>query len=190
MKSLTVWIFCFMSLSVAYGQNNGLYLKVAYNGGMIINPGVSLGVGYSLLGGAQDQATLDNSYHELRIGISTNYYFHQRLNKGLSLGPEVAWIRTSKKGFQFGVVSNFGFLRTHIDNTFEVDDSGLLSKAKSSGNNHFFYDFGLRLGRTGRLDNQRMMEWYIQPKLQFQTPYFKQPNKYFLTEIGINYQIN
>ncbi len=186
MKSLTVGVFLLLFLTVGYGQDQGPRLKIAYNGGMIVNPGLSLGFGYNLFGSADDSK---RNQHELRLGLTGSFYYHRRLNTGWSFGPELEWVRTGRRGFQYGVSVHSGYLRTSITNTFSVDDSGGVSKSGTAGTNHFFYDVGLRLGRRLRSGNPLQMEWYVKPKLQFQTPYFWKKNQYFLTEIGVNFKI-
>jgi len=126
--------------------------------------------------------------HQLRAGIAANLIYHRRLNTGISIGPGLEWVKTGRKGGQLGLFVNGGYLRNVISNTFEVK-SEQVQQIKGGGTNHLFYDVGLRFGKSLTTSSEGTIEWFIKPKLQFQTPYFEQVNKYFLTEIGVNFKL-
>ena len=189
MKSSIVWIICLFSFCYGFGQHQAPYFKVAYNGGIFINPGLSMGIGTNLLGKVDPGLKAVKSQQELRAGISLSFYHHRRLNTGLTIGPEIQWIRTSRKGFQFGLVADLGYLRTFIPNTFAVNEVGEIKEEGLSGTDHFFYNLGLRFGKDLRFTQGKGVEWMIKPKLQFQHPYFEKRNQYFLLEIGTNFKL-
>mgnify|MGYP001801440790 CR=1 FL=1 len=190
MKSHLIGVICLLGISFSYGQMDRLYLKLSYIGGMIVNPGISLGLNYELLGSSVVEETSSKSISALRVGFALDFYHHRRLNTGLSLGPMVEWVRTTPKGFQYGAALSTGYLRTFIPNTFEIKENNQMQRNKFAGTNHFFYGLGLRFGKCLDLDDEKSLEWFVKPNLQFQSPYFEQSNKYFLTEIGVNYSMN
>ena len=172
----------------ASGQSKAYHVKIAYNGGMIVNPGLSAGIQYSLLGGTREKKRGPVS-QELRVGLAAGFYRHRRLHTGLSAGPEINWIRTGPKGFQFGIGLGLGYLKTIIPNTFEVGDDGQVSRDRFSSTDHLFFSYGIRLGKSLRISRERNLEWYLHPKILHQTPYFYKTNRYFLLEAGVNFKI-
>ena len=180
---------CLFFGTIAYNQSEEYHLKLAYQGGMLVNPGMSLGLSYGFAHWSNTKRNGNTVGQEIRLGISASFYHHRRLNTGLMLGPELEWLRTGSKGSQFGFSVSSGFLRTFIANVYTVDDNGQVQPDKLSGTNHFFVSPGIRLGKHLSISKGKALEWYIKPQLQFQMPYFEKTNKYFLTEVGVNFKL-
>ena len=169
-----------MASLAAFGQSTNRHLDIAYNGGMILNPGWSIGLHYQVF---EQEKTKPKGevLNEIRAGLAFKGYYHRRLNTGIYLTPEASWIRTSPRNRQLGASLGIGYLRTFTPNTFGVSEDGVVDKKPLAGNNHFISIIGLRFGKK-----RTQMEWFIQPRLMVQFPYFEKPNLYFTTEFGIS----
>lgn len=191
MKNLIVLIglWSFLSFSLqAQESDKGFYLKIAYAGGMITHPGVSIGAGYSLSQWSKAKSNGLYVDQEIRLGLKLGTYFHKRMHTGVYLTPDVEWIRTGAKGFQFGLNFSAGYLKTFIPSTYSVNNEGIVQQ-KGSGTQHFVFMPGIRLGKDLSKKGTGNVEWFVNNQLMFQTPYFDKTNKYLLTELGINLKI-
>ncbi len=173
----------------AQEANKGFYLKIAYAGGMITHPGFSVGAGYQLSQWTNTKRNGNIVTQDIRLGINLGTYFHKRMHTGIFITPNIEWIRTSPKGFQFGLNLSGGYLKTFVPNTFKVDGEGLVQKQQGSGTDHFIFMPGLRLGKDLSINGKANMEWFVNNQLMFQSPYFDKTNKYLLTEIGVNFKL-
>lgn len=191
MKTILMALGCLLCISTGYSQESKRkpYAKVAYQGGMILHPGLNLGLAYPIWDKSREKRNSKLVRQELRLGLNAGFYYHRRMHTGLNIGPEIEWLRTGSRGGQFGLSLETGYLRTFIPNTYEVDDSGSVYPARGSGTDHYFFSPGLRLGKAYRVGEANTWSWYIRPKLQFQTPYSFRTNKYLQTEIGLNFKL-
>lgn len=190
MKTIIFLLGCLWCSNTGFSQQEqAFYAKVTYQGGMILHPGLNLGLAYPIWKQAREKKNGKLITRELRLGLNAGFYYHRRLHTGLNCGPEMEFLRTGSKGGQLGLSFESGYLRTFIPASFEVSDVGTVSPAGSSGTNHFFYSPGIRFGKVFRISKHRELAWYVRPKLQFQTPYIGRTNKYFQTEIGVNFKL-
>lgn len=190
MKTIYLLLGCLLYTTIGFSQTDrAYYAKVAYQGGMVLHPGLNLGVAYPILHSSREKRNGQLVQREIRLGLNAGFYYHRRLNTGLNIGPEVEWLRTGSRGGQFGISLESGYLRTFIPGTYEVDDSGSISQATGVGTDHFFFSPGIRIGKILKAGKERALAWYIRPKLQFQRPYAGGSNNYFQTEIGITFKL-
>ena len=188
MKTIIFLLGCLCCTCTGFSQEGrDYYARVAYQGGMILHPGLNLGLATPIWQTDREKRNGGTVRREVRLGLNAGFYYHRRMNTGLNIGPELEWVRTGAKGGQFGISVESGYLRTFIPGAYEVDDSGTVSRAGMAGTNHFFISPGLRFG--GEFGANEQQAWYIRPKLQFQQPYAGGSNKYFLTEIGLTFKL-
>lgn len=191
MKNLIVLmgLLCLLSSIQAQESDERFYLQIAYAGGMITHPGLNVEAGYSLGKWSRTKKTGQLVDQEIRLGLKFGTYFHKRMQTGIYLGPTLGWIRTGNKGFQLGINFSAGYLKTIVPNTYTIEDGGMVQSQKGSGNQHFFWMPGIRLGKDFSKNGSGQLEWFVNNQLMFQSPYFDKTNKYLLTEFGINLKL-
>ena len=152
------------------------YIRSSYLGGLITRPGLGLGFSASFA-------------ENWRYGIQAGAYYHPRTQTGTFISPNIEWIKTSPKGFQYGFGLDAGYLRTFIPRTVEVTASGTVKKPFEAGTNHFMMMPSVRLGKDLEPKNGVPVEWFVSNNLMLQYPYFEGINFYHLLAIGINYKL-
>lgn len=166
--------------SFATAQNSGQMLSVAYEGGTITHPGLS--VGYS------KEIKNVKQWH-LILGAKAGFYYHKRYHTAVFLLPNLQLNHIGSKGFLIGADLHVGPQRTFIPNVYEVDDAGNVSRNKSAGILQWVVAPGIRFGKDLSIKKGIPLQWFINPQLQFRNPMVGRNEIYFLLSIGINYKL-
>ncbi len=182
-----LFLFVFLAPALSWSQSGSNHFKIAYQGGLITHPGLSLGWSKTFLNREKTKRK-GAAQREWRYGFSLSAYRHRRMQTGLLITPQLEKIHTSARGNQWGAGVAAGYLRAFIPNTYSVSDDGHVSKEKLSGTNHAVFMPYFRFGKDLEVRLNLPLSWYVQTNLMFQFPYFEQTNKYLLLEAGVQYQ--
>lgn len=164
-------------------------VQVAYSGAMIVHPGFSLDYSKILLAKSVSKPEGRTATRQLITGMQAGFYYHQHMHTGLYLTPHIEWVKTTRKGFQYGIDLPVGYLRTLIPQVYEVESSGEVKKKHFSGTSHFILSPSLRVGKKLKQPNW-VDEWYVKNKFMYITPYPAGNTFRYFLEIGITHWIN
>ena len=156
-------------------------LEVAYSGATIFHPGLAINYTKPI---ATKRNETRQSQHEFLIGGNAGFYFHKRRHTAVYAGANAAWIKTSRKGFQYGFELPFGYLRAFVPNVYELDASGDVKKLSLVGTNHVTVSPAFRLGHRYS-DDALINGWFVKNRLMFVAPYAGGVAKQYLLEVGI-----
>lgn len=186
---MTIWAWLLLLPLWGWSQDQGPRLRIAYLGGQITHPGITLGIDQVLFSKDQERSNGATVRKEWRYGLDLGVYYHQDLHTGIFITPQLEWLRTGNRGGQWGFGLAAGYLRTFIPRVYEVDDAGNVSKRSLAGTDHGILMPHLRFGKDLSWKKKLPLEWYLQTNLMLQYPYFGGVNKYFLLEAGLNYHL-
>ena len=176
--------FCFLLAMPAFGFTQNVHSKnisIAYEGGSITHPGLSIGYGIQLK---------QISKWKLVAAAKAGFYYHHRYQTAIFILPGLQLNHISKKGFLWGVDLQVGPQRTFIPNVYEVDDNGKIEKDKGAGIFQWVIAPAFRIGGDLSVKRNLPIQWFINPQLQFRNPTVGRNEKYFLLGIGINYKLD
>ena len=164
-------------------------IQWAYSGSMILKPGINLDYSRVLNSSIRKIADGRTTTRQLITGLQVGSYYHQHMHTGLYLTPHLEWLKTTRKGFQYGIDLPVGYLRTMIPQVYKVEASGALKKEHFSGTNHFILAPSLRVGK--RLKHPGFIdEWYVKNKIMYIAPYPAGNTFRYFLEIGITHWID
>ncbi len=185
MRKLGFIVFWTLAIPItSIGQNQAMYIKIAYEGGMFTHPGFSVGIERSL--GLKKNA--DGPKNEFRWGGKVGFYFHRRYQTGVFVLPGVSWTKTTPGGFQYGGGFHTGYLRAFIPNTYQVSDAGSVDRKRFFGTNHLAIVPSFSLGKS-LLEKNISIEYFFNSQIMIQKPYFEGSNIYYVLSTGINYKL-
>lgn len=187
MKKLLFLASLFSVLS--FGSQAQTRIQVAYSGTMILHPGINLDYSRNLTSQIRKKAEGQLVTRQLICGLQAGSYYHKHMHTGLYLTPHIEWVKTTRKGFQYGIDLPAGYLRTFIPRVYEVESSGAVKKKNFSGTNHFIvapsFRVGKKLKHPGLID-----EWYVRNKIMYMAPYPAGNTFRYFLEIGVTHWIN
>ena len=156
-------------------------ISIAYEGGTITHPGLSIGYAIQLK---------EISKWKLSAAAKAGFYYHKRYQTGLFILTGIQANHISSKGFIWGLEIQGGPQRTFIPNVYEVDNNGNVKRNKGAGILQWVIAPGFRIGRDLSVKKGFSLQWFINPQLQFRNPMVGRNEKFFLLGIGVNYKIN
>ena len=187
---ILLWIGLITLPLSAWTQRKSTYLQLAYMGGQITQPGISLKISQSFKQKSIQKANGKIHLHELTAGLKVGGYHHFHMQTGLFVAPELAWLQTRHRGGQIGVSLASGYLRTLIPDNFTVDHEGQVARSGFSGNNRFMIMPGIRFGKKLKNSQGMPQAWYIQPNTMWQFGGFNERTLYFLLEAGLIFHLS
>lgn len=152
---------------------------------MITHPGIKVGLNYHF------NSWYNNSRLEsFFVSLSTGFFYHRRYQNGYFLLPEINYERQSVNGNNFSTGLGFGYLRTTIPKTYEVNpSSGEVTKVKA-GHNYFITNISVAFGKDLRDPAEISNSFYIKPQFMYAFPNFPRGVGYFNLEAGSNINLN
>lgn len=158
----------------------GPILTVAYEGGNITHPGVSVGSSLCVTDGIGKWS--------LYMGVKAGFYYHRRYQTGIFLLPHIRVMYQHTNGWMGGAEINAGPQWHLIPKAYAITDAGTIDRIKGAGILHWVIAPGLRFGKDISLEKDIPMQWFINPQLQFRNPRIGRKEKYLLMGAGINYK--
>ena len=144
------------------------YAELAYVGERIFHPGLHVGLHRSTRLG-KDSTSVK---HRLDHGMVLAGYLHPRNHVGFHLKPRIAYYRTSRKGFEAGVLAEAGYMaRFYHGQVFEVDDQGGVEQRQLAGQHALMFGSHLSLGRNLHLSKGKPWRWFAQIGAFWEVPY-------------------
>lgn len=167
----------FILFLLPLGDSNGqTFLEAGYLGENITHPGV-----YGTI--SRPIGT------DFRAGVTAASYFHRRMHTGLTIQPQVEWLKTRPSGFQFGVSLGAGYLRTFIPGTYELQGE-TFEKISATGTNHFTLSPAIRLGKDLEPKTGLPIELVFRNQLMYILPWFEGSSNTFNFMAGLTYRFN
>jgi hypothetical protein len=114
-------------------------------------------------------------------------YRHPHNHIGLVFSPELTYRRTSRRGgiFEAGIAP--AYFRYFLEGTtFEVNDSGELTRVPLAGGNAFLPTVSIGFGKDLSIRRQLPLSWYTRLNLMQQRPYNTSALIRFSLEAGVN----
>lgn len=120
----------------AANPNRVYFFTLSYFGEKGFHPGLQLSINRSL----KTSSDAEKQKNRFDIGFSSSAYYHNKNHIGLLLTPSCSFIRSNKKGFEYGLKSEGGFMRRFYQgDVFEVDNNGFVKQKYLAGQNAFTY---------------------------------------------------
>ena len=109
------------------------FYAFSYFGEKAFHPGIQISVNRSLY-------LSENLRNRFDIGFAFSSYLHPRNHIGLRLTPNISFIHASKKGFEYGVKADAGYMRRFYQGkVFDVNDNGNVTQKYLAGQNSVTY---------------------------------------------------
>lgn len=145
---LIIYTFIF-SASFSLAQNSkplGKYFyTISYFGEKVFHPSLQISVNRSLY----ISKNINNQENRFDFGFAISNYIHPKNHVGLRLTPIVSFIHANKKGLEYGLKSDAGFMRRFYQGkVFEVDDNGNVNQKYFAGQNAFTYGVYIVIARN------------------------------------------
>lgn len=137
----------------------------------------------------QEKLGTQTKLKELNLNFNLGFYNHVNNHFGTFISSGTTFLRTkTRKMRQLGVSLDLGYLRRFYKfETVQLSEDGNIESIPNAGNNAFFIDFGLIIGREFQTD-QFSFRPFIKPTLQLQHySYTVVPNA--ILEIGTVFNI-
>lgn len=178
MKS-RIFVGAFLWLLVNTSSRAQTQIEAGYAGATITHPGATFRYGKTLIGSERGSTKRIDVLATARAGV----YFHRNRHAGVYFDIGIEWIRTTRKGFQFGVDLPAGYLRAFIPKVYQISGSGEINKLPWAGTSHLIISPALRLGHT--LSNSYVNAWYIKNRVMLIHQYTGGTTPQFLLEAGV-----
>lgn len=143
------------------------YYSVAYFGEKVFHPGLQSKATYSM-----PLSNKLNSKNRLDAGVSMLGYFHARNHIGLRLTTTATVFYSSRKGLEYGVGTDIGYMRrTYQGKVFKVDSNGNVRQERFAGQHALTYGLYVEVGKPMKLRNGKVIRVFVQPGLFWETNY-------------------
>lgn len=166
---LLIYAFLITHLAIAQDatQISRYSFAISYFGEKIFHPGLKLAANYSI--------PVTNEFFSkdrLSAGISLAGYTHTRNHVGLRITTTATFFHVTRKGFEYGVGADIGYMRrTYQGKVFKVDSNGMVQQEPFAGQHALTYGLYIELGKTVKLRNGKVIRIFVQPGLFRETNY-------------------
>jgi hypothetical protein len=155
------------------------FIDAGYCGASVTHPGLYAGYGKTLL----QVHGRGKKKNELVATVRLGFYFHRNRHTGVFTNVGLEWIKTTRRGFQYGLDVPVGYLRTFIPKVYKMNDDGELSKVRWAGTNHLIMSPAIRLGHT--FSSGFINAWYIKNRVMIVQQYVGGSAPQFMLEAGV-----
>jgi hypothetical protein len=135
------------------------FYSICYFGEKIFHPGLQLSVNNSFY----LSKDITNQKNRFDVGLSTSGYFHFKNHFGLRVTPNLSLIHCTKKGFEYGLKADAGFMRRFYQGSvFEVNDNGNVERKYLSGQNAFTYGLYVLLAKNWYISKSKNIRFSVE----------------------------
>ena len=179
LKWLTLLILLSLPVSGKAQFQAPVTLSISYFGEMITHPGLKIGVNFRL-----KQWQHDQNSEALYLSLSLGSFFHRRYQTGVFLYPEINYGKQFSSGATISGGLGFGYLRTFIPNTFEINmDDRTVTKTRA-GHHYFLPGISVMGGKEINDQNRFPSHVFVKPNFYYAFPNFPKGVGYFSLELG------
>lgn len=132
---------------------------ISYFGEKIFHTGFQLSINCS----RYLSKDIENPKNRFDFGFATTGYSHPEYQLGLRLTPNVSFIHANKKGFEYGIKTDVGFMRRFYQGkVFEVDDNGNVKQKKLAGQNSLTYGFYIVFAKNWYISKSKNIRLFME----------------------------
>jgi hypothetical protein len=173
--------YCVGMMAISFCTHAQTYLEAGYSGATIFHPGANVTYG-KVLGTKTNERR--NTRQEWIGGLGAGFYYHKNRHTGVYVNPLIEWIKTNRKGFQYGLELPVGYLRTFIPNVYQIQENSQIDRLPFAGTSHLVISPALRLGHRFS-ENSFINGWYIKNRVMLITPYAGGLTPQYFLEAGL-----
>jgi hypothetical protein len=112
------------------------FWTISYFGEKVFHTGLQLSVNRSIY----LSKNVEKQKNRFDLGLSIISYLHPKNHIGLRMTPTFSFIHATKKGFEYGIKADAGFMRRFYQGkVFEVDNNGNVTQKYLAGQNSVTY---------------------------------------------------
>ena len=199
MKIRFLFVFLFLHFFLAAQENVNFskhQLGVAYLGSSFTRPGAVFSHQYHLWGVDKTKETkkgkIKPRFWELSMINRAGFYNHKQNHFAalLSTGAQFSFVR--KKGRFISIGPQVGFLQRFLnEDTYVVDENGVVERKRFAGNAQFTFGLQTRFGKDFSYNNpDNHFGWYLGSNLLWAMPFGTGVVNSSLIELGVFYSLS
>jgi hypothetical protein len=190
--NLLVLLFVFFSSAKAQFNLMPHNVGLSYFGEMATHPGAKLSLMYNLdhwnKVKKSKRGLAKTRIRDLTLNVNLGFYIHNRYQTGVFFLPEFEYSQSNRKGWYWATGVGAGYLRSFIDNTYEVQKDGSVKRV-NAGHNYGMASVYFTYGRDLYIAKKQRWRFFVKPQFAMAFPSFPAITGYFFLELGVAYKL-
>lgn len=174
-------------------KRNVLSLNFSYFGQGSTHYGLKVGTEYTLAqklkSKVRKNGVVIDKKKEIFATANVGWYVHKRNHVGVFINSEIAYRKTRKNGFNWGLYLGAGYLHTFLQgDAYSVTDNNEVEKIPLAGQSNFIHSLSFSIGKDFGFKGTKPFAFQVKRNFFLQTPHNTTSRLLGSMEVGITYK--